>query len=276
MPLEFHTICERLKVVRVRHYGDRGRAEFCRELGITPSTYSLYEVSRVPPVELLVRVAQLTGVQMPWLLTGKGEPYSAEVVTPAAGLVKTTPAIADWIPIVGSTAAGTARYWEELSATHGGPEADARLEKTLAEYATRAEETSRTPGDLSSTTGVSRAVSLVQFSTPDDQGFLEFLSAPGLKQKYPRAVAWRIDGDSMTPRYLDGDLVISSSDHPAVSGHPCVARQTGQIGVNCKIYQEAGSDVLLIPINERSSTQRCASQQLLWAQRVLCSVRLSR
>ena len=291
MPSQIPPICERLRAVRGRHFGDRGRSKLCRELGITPSTYALYEISRVPPVELLVRVAQLTGVPLEWLLTGAGEseptgsqPRSGAL--PAAGLATspaprkrpraTPPAITHWIPIIGSTAAGTARYWEELPVTHGGPEADARLEQTLSEYADRAGETSQTPGDLSSTIDMNRTVSLVQFSTPDDRGFVEFLNAPGVKGKYPRAVAWRIDGDSMSPRYLDGDLVISSLDHPAVAGHPCVARQKGQIGVNCKIYQEAGRDILLIPINEHSPTQRLPAQELQWAHRVLCSVRIER
>lgn len=276
-------ICDRLREVRVRHFGERGRSKLCRELGITPSTYSLYEVSRVPPVELLVRVAQLTGVSMEWMLTGAGEagpsppggatpPRPAK--TPRKPAVATPPVTVDWIPIIGSTAAGSARYWEELSVTHGGPEADARLERKLAEYASRPGATSKTPGDLSSTSDLNRAVSLVQISTPDDHGFIEFLSAPGVKDKYPRCVAWRIDGDSMSPRYLDGDLVMTSVDHPAVTGHPCVARQKGQIGVNCKIYQEVGREIVLIPINERSQTQRFPANQLVWAHRVLCSVRI--
>ena len=276
-------ICDRLREVRVRHFGERGRSKLCRELGITPSTYSLYEVSRVPPVELLVRVARLTGVSVEWILTGAGEigqspsavatpPRTA--TSPRKSSVATPPVTDHWIPIIGSTAAGAARYWEEMPVTHGGPEADARLERKLADYGSQPGETSSTPGDLSSTSDINRAVSLVQISTPDDHGFIEFLSAAGVKAKYPRGVAWRIDGDSMSPRYLDGDLVITSIDHPAVAGHPCVARQKGQIGVNCKIYQEAGREIVLIPINDRSRTQRFPANQLVWAHRVLCSVRI--
>lgn len=283
MPPDPPLICDRLREVRVRHFGERGRSKLCRELGITPSTYSLYEVSRVPPAELLVRVAQLTGVSMEWMLTGAGEsglsPSSEATRPPSARTPgkpsRATPQFsADWIPIIGSTAAGAARYWEEIPVTHGGPEADARLEQKLAEYASRPGETMSTPGDLSSTSGSHGVVSLVQISMPDDHGFIEFLNAAGVKEKYPRCVAWRIDGDSMSPRYLDGDLVITSLNHPAVAGHPCVARQQGQIGVNCKIYQEVGREIVLIPINDRSRTQRFPANQLVWAHRVLCSVRI--
>ena len=270
------TICERVRRVRVRHYGDRGRSKLCRDLGITPSSYSLYEVDRVPPVELLVQVARLTGVRLEWLLTGAEPEFSSEITAglPAGPRTLTVSPAADWIPVVGCTAAGPARYWEELAVTHGGPEADARLESVLAEYAHQVAPDPPRTGDLSPPSTETRTVSLVQFSTPDERGFLEFLNAPSVKRRYPRAIAWRIDGESMAPRYLDGDLVITSTDQAATDGHPCVARQRGQIGVNCKLYQKRGSDVWLIPINEQSPTQCVPADQIQWAYRVLCSVRL--
>ena len=270
------TICERLRRVRERHYGDRGRSKLCRDLGITPSSYSLYEVDRVPPVELLVQVSRLTGARLEWLLTG-AEPESSGEAAASPPVDPRTPTVslaADWIPVVGSTAAGPARYWEELPVTHGGPEADARLESVLAEYASQIAPDPPRTGDLSPHTTEARTVSLVQFSTPDERGFLEFLNAPSVKRRYPRAIAWRIDGESMAPRYLDGDLVITTTDQAATDGHPCVARQRGQIGVNCKLYQKRGSEVLLIPINEQSPTQCVPADQIQWAYRVLCSVRL--
>ena len=78
------TICERLRRVRERHYGDRGRSKLCRDLGITPSSYSLYEVDRVPPVELLIQVSRLTGVRLEWLLTGaRSEEHTSELQSPS-------------------------------------------------------------------------------------------------------------------------------------------------------------------------------------------------
>jgi phage repressor protein C with HTH and peptisase S24 domain len=271
-------ICQRLRDVRVLHFGDRGRSKLCRLLGIQPSTYSLYEVNRVPPADLLVRVAQITGVRLEWLLSGQGAmSLAAEAETaPAARRPSRVKPTANsrhdgWIPIVGGTAAGKARFWEELPVTHGGPEADARLERVLQDYVTQTE---HEMGAISPCNH-SHAVSLIQLSTPDERGFLEFLNLPEVRRKHPAAVAWRIDGESMSPRYRDGDLVITSDKHPAVAGHPCVARQSGQIGVNCKIYQESGNEVLLIPINEACPIQRFPRKQLMWAWRVLFSVRLS-
>jgi hypothetical protein len=53
-----------------------------------------------------------------------------------------------------------------------------------------------------------------------------------------------------------------------------VARQAGQIGVNCKLYQPRGDRIALIPVNPQHSVQWIAADQVLWAHRVLFSVRL--
>ncbi len=115
---------------------------------------------------------------------------------------------------------------------------------------------------------------MIQYSRPDELGLIEFLSCPGLDQHPTRLIAWRIDGDSMIPRYRDGDFVLVSPDQPAAEGTPCIAHQRGQIGVNCKIFKRVGADVVLIPVNEAFSPQRFPASELVWAHCVLFSVRL--
>ena len=63
-------ICSRIKQIRVELTGPRGKAAFARELGISPTTYQSYEVERVPPADVLVRVADMAEVDLRWLLTG--------------------------------------------------------------------------------------------------------------------------------------------------------------------------------------------------------------
>lgn len=180
----------------------------------------------------------------------------------------------DLIPVVGGTAAGPAHYWRELEATIGQPEIDARLDELLEQQSARAvrqAELHSSPSEAQP----SGPVSLVQLSRPDELGFVEFLSNSAIKTVYPQAVAWRIDGDSMSPRFRDGDFVMTSPNQPAVDGHPCVARQKDQIGVNCKIYHRDGDAVMLIPVNESFLPQRVDAADVLWAYRVLYSVRLT-
>jgi len=51
--------------------GARGKSRFARRLGLSPSTYEYYETTRVPPAGVLVKIAEVTGADLRWLLTGQ-------------------------------------------------------------------------------------------------------------------------------------------------------------------------------------------------------------
>jgi len=72
-------ICSRIEQLRRELHGSRGKARFCKQLGISPSTYNYYEAARVPPADLLVKIADLAGADLRWLLTGQ----TAEPAVPA-------------------------------------------------------------------------------------------------------------------------------------------------------------------------------------------------
>ena len=63
-------ICTRIAQVRLDVAGRRGKARFAQQLGISASTYDYYESGRVPPAEILLRISDLGGVDLRWLLTG--------------------------------------------------------------------------------------------------------------------------------------------------------------------------------------------------------------
>jgi hypothetical protein len=312
-PVEAPLICQRLALVRRETYGPRGQSAFARDLGIAPTSYTHYEKDRIAPAEILARAAKLCGIRLEWLISGEGlrqdrhlranspadrlgerlvnlleqtprleravdeflqmlEGMNAQAV-PAASSSHPLSGSGDLIPVIGSTAAGPAHYWSELHALREGREADGNIEKLLSGHF---QKTIAAAPIVSDQTSDAEPVSLVQYSRPDDSGFLEFLSAAALRRRYPQAVAWRIDGESMAPRFQDGDLVVTSPDHPAVEMFPCVARQVDQVGVNCKLFRRDGNDVLLIPVNESYPLQRIPAGNIQWAWRVLSSVRLQR
>ena len=64
-------VCERIAQVRLELTGPRGKAKFAKQIGISPSTYDYYESSRIPPADILVRIAEVAGVDLHWLLTGQ-------------------------------------------------------------------------------------------------------------------------------------------------------------------------------------------------------------
>src|ERR1035437_9900810 len=64
-------ICRRIAEIRLRVYGSRGKASFAKAVGISSSTYNYYERDRVPPVDVLAKIAALGGVNLCWLLMGQ-------------------------------------------------------------------------------------------------------------------------------------------------------------------------------------------------------------
>jgi len=64
-------LCRRIAQLRLETAGPRGKSSFAKSLGLSPSTYDYYERSRVPPADVLVRIAERTGADLRWLLTGQ-------------------------------------------------------------------------------------------------------------------------------------------------------------------------------------------------------------
>ena len=64
-------VISRIRQLRRDYAGNRGKALFAKELRISPSTYNYYERDRMPPVEVLWGICELTGADIGWLLTGK-------------------------------------------------------------------------------------------------------------------------------------------------------------------------------------------------------------
>jgi transcriptional regulator with XRE-family HTH domain len=331
-------IIERIKHLRKQHSGSRGKSKFARTLGISASTYNYYEKSRIPPFEILLKISDVTGADLNWLLTGRktlktpisepekfafgsnssllrkldnllsenpelAEPISAfiELLCEKKGVEKgfyaighplrdsddslqstrTPPAKAarpGWIPVLGRTAAGIVHFWDkevlpqpkqavteldELVKKHIGKSIIASTDGTVSI-------------DLQARALVDglkrRQANLIQVGGQEQDGIVEFVQCEEIFELFPDSFALRIDGDSMSPRINDGDIVILSPSVPAAQGQIGIARLANQIGVTCKLIRSTEQDVHLIPINERYETKVVAKKDLLWALAVLCHV----
>lgn len=319
-------ICRRIAKIRMELTGPRGKSAFAGQLGLSASTYAYYESSRIPPADVLVRIADVAGVDLRWLLTGHvGSPVVAAdhpVVQRAAKLLAKQPnaaaplaafldilaatfafpdaqarateaegppaaqappaakpramppagsgtAKAAWIPILGRSAAGVPHFWSSRDDAAGVTLLDdlvARHARCRSRHVAPATATADDPGETT-------VVQIITLRTPDDEGVVEFLAAEGVKRAYPDAFALRIDGDSMSPDIRHGDVVILSPSVPAADGRPAVVQLDRQIGVTCKLFRRAGALVHLIPINEQMPPLAIATDQVVWALRVLGRVR---
>ena len=89
-------ICGRIAQLRLETAGARGKSSFAKQLGLSPSTYDYYEATRVPPADVLVRIAAVAGADLRWLLTGEdraeaGPPADHPVLRRAAALLAKSP-----------------------------------------------------------------------------------------------------------------------------------------------------------------------------------------
>lgn len=59
----------------IEEFSDGNQAEFAKMCGIPPSTLNGYVKGKIPKPEYLVRIFEECGVDITWLLTGKGPKY---------------------------------------------------------------------------------------------------------------------------------------------------------------------------------------------------------
>ncbi len=311
-----NTIIQRLKTLRTQYAGARGRSKFARALGISPSTYSYYENDRVPAIEVLLKICEVTGADLEWLLTGQ----SAEkkfAFGPNSGLLQeldslftNNPELTEavlafiellcqkkgvegefrsevlgrkldrpgWIPVLGRTAAGIVHFWDQASLPEP-KRAITELDELVKKHIGKAI-VSSVDGTVSIdlqalplVDGIKRqGANLIQVCGQGQEQIVEFVQCEDIHNLFPDSFALHVDGDSMSPRINDGDIVILSPSVPAAQGQIGIARVANQIGVTCKLIRTTQRDVHLIPINERYETKVVVKKDLLWALAVLCHV----
>ncbi len=313
--------------------GQRGKAAFAHLLALSPSTYDYYEYKRVPSAEVLVKIAQVAGVDIHWLLTGQAAPQTAPgaqhpVIVRAAKLLANNPAAAeplaafiqvlaeaskfpenpfpaepaaedpaqrnesqaasaahrpanpppgktppatheDWIPLLGRTAAGVAQFWSGQEDTDGLTV----LDDLIRQYAQTSPQHVRDLAAASQGPAAADPIQLITLTGPEDNEIVEFVAAAALKARHRDAFALRIDGESMAPDILHGDIVVLSPSAPAVQGRAAVVQLARQIGVTCKLYRREQGHVHLVPINEQFEPQTYPPEAVAWALRVLSCIR---
>ena len=308
-------LIERIIELRKTFAGQRGKSKFAESLGITPSTYSYYEKNRVPPIPVLLKICQLCNVSIFWLLTGKdddksgqkqqfdagfsdvseklrklsnGNPVSFQAVTAFLDILEQKNIIENnqakakpgWIPVLGRTAAGPVGMWNQANLIDSKV-METKLEQLVAKHINSSivkTQDGHIWADLQARPVVAALhnsqISLIQTADDSDE-ICQFIDCPGIVQLYPDCFALQVDGDSMSPRIGDGDIVIVSPSVLAAQGQIAVIRIAGAIGVTCKLLRSEDDKVHLVPINEKYDAKIIKSQELLWALAVLCHISLT-
>jgi SOS-response transcriptional repressor LexA len=311
-------LIERIRSLRKQYAGSRGRSEFARSLGISPSTYNYYENNRIPPIDILLKICEITGADLEWLLTGQGSEKSYasglnsphlqkinDLLTKHTELAEAAVAFVDllcekkgiesqfltkiypanqnragWIPVLGRTAAGIIHFWDQTFLPEP-KQAITELDELVAKHIGKS-----IIGSVNGTVSVdlqvrplvesitSQQVNLIKLAGAEHEQIVEFVQCEDIHKLFPDSFALHIDGDSMSPRINDGDIIILSPSVPAAQGQIGIARIAHQIGVTCKLIRTIENEAHLIPINEKYETKVVAKKDLLWALAVLCHIRI--
>lgn len=309
-------IIERVKLLRRQYARNKSKSRFARALGISASTYNLYETSRVPPLDVMLKMCEVAGADLEWLLTGRvaekkfasgpnsellqklnvlltsypelSEPIIAfvELLCEKKGIenevrAQVLPSMVDrcgWIPVLGRTAAGMVHFWDQI-VLPGPQQAVTELDELVKKHIGKTIINSadgKVAVDLKSWVLLEEVeksqANLIQVGGKQDDEIVEFIQCQQVHKLFPDSFGLHIDGDSMSPRINDGDIVILSPSVPAVEGQIGVARIADQIGVTCKLIRSTEMEVHLIPINEKYETKVIAKGDLLWALAVLCHI----
>lgn len=313
-------VIQRIVKVRTDIAGVRGRSKFAKALGLSPSTYSYYEQDRLAPVSILLKISEITGVDLHWLLTGltekdggvlqqhprlarqlssflRSNPASAGTIEAFVELLSEKMVVesdhavrnhspefsrSSWIPILGRTAAGVVHLWEQTDLSDS-KEVVTKLQSLIKEHTNSNVANSRIGRmcvDFQAKPPFFKAMeakraNLVQISPSHGEQIVQFIESEEIRRSFPDCFALQIDGDSMSPRINDGDVVILSPSAPAAQGQVAVVCISNQIGVTCKIIRITDEVVHLIPINERYETKVVSKKDLVWALSVLCHIKLN-
>jgi hypothetical protein len=68
-------VARRLRLLRLELFGVHGLPELARKIGIPTRIWLRYEAGERPPTRILTRLAEVTPVDLTWLLSGVGPQY---------------------------------------------------------------------------------------------------------------------------------------------------------------------------------------------------------
>ena len=201
---------ERLASIREEAFGRWGKSAFARALGIPLTSYLNFENGRVPPMDVIVNMVELTRVNPRWLVHGKGKPYLPEDTH--------LPAAEDAASLLAALLDENAKLREEqLAAKRAGQPTvlvappDAPPEEWLAEQ----ERTAATAEEYVVVPILSRKAAADPPENVFEANNDGWMLCPRAAVKHPKSTfAVRVGDDAMAPAITAGSMVgIDCSTH---------------------------------------------------------------
>ncbi len=296
----------RIRELRRRHFGRGGAAAFSDALGITAADLERAERGVLPDGDLLVRMCELTGEDLQWLLTGKpsrgavvitsARPRHQELLARVARILDQDPALAGQIEAfldlllaaqqLGPQSARealpepAAPRWIPVFEDHappelGGPDGGPQhwltpASEGLIELARSRAELLEPADDLAATPH--STVAWLQARTREGAA-CEFVDAGAALQMVPNLLAIRIHDQSMQPMIESGDAVIVALGAAPELARPALLRIEGEPAARCRIWLGERDGLVQLGRAADGATEAVPSGAVRWALEVLFRVR---
>jgi transcriptional regulator with XRE-family HTH domain len=299
-------LSQRIRELRRRHFGPGGKSLLAAKLGISTEEYERFERGVVPAGEVLVRLCELTGEDLQWLLTGVASRGTVvisgartrhrELLSRLAQLLDQHPQLA--APIEAFVDLLIRGVKTPLQHAPRLPRLDAgelipilephELPLRLPEYdddsdgdgalllaapASPARFAETVPANLhepyaGDESGAPRPVEIVAIRD-DRQPSRQFVRSPELVRCFRSLFAVRVDNDEMAPMFCSGDAVIAALGCPARLGYPALCRLSAGAPVRCRIWLgQAGQSVSLGRIGD-GGLENVSPAEVAWALEAL-------
>ena len=265
-------LAQRIRELRRRHFGPRGKDEFARRLGLAREEYDRFEVGRLPPGELMVRMCELTGEDLQWLLTGvssrgtvvisKTRSRHQNLLTQIAQALDARPTLAAPLeafldlllrgedarrqtapelpepPSDGLIPLFASNQWPDELPDPDGPGGGRMLAPILSgESLAIAERVSAGLSEPAMECDRSTLRNVTLLGLPDVAGATRrFVQSREVARCFPAAFGVVLDDDTMAPMFAAGDaLLVTAGAGPQV-GRPALCKSVDRADDRCRIW----------------------------------------
>ena len=302
MKREQAALADRIRQVRRRHFGPRGKSRFARELEVSLAQYEKFERGTVPPGHLLVRICETTGEDLQWLLTGLASRGTMvisgtrarhqELIARVAELVDSDPSCAAPLdafvellargrearePITQALTAPDPRHLLAIRDADEQPPEDTKDEpRQLACVEAQGRVTRRRPAQLlepsqKAAPAKPQPVTLITLQTDDDNA-RDFVLSAELANCFPGMFGVRLADDAMAPMFEAGDVALVALQTGPKPGAPALCKFSGEATLRCRVWLEQSDEEIVLGRVADGVSEHEPRERLVWSLEVLYRV----
>ena len=295
----------RIRELRRRQFGPRGKREFAQRVGVSLEEYERFERGTLPPGEIMVRMCEVTGEDLQWLLTGVAgrgtvvisgtRARHQDLLTRLAKLLDDKPSLATPVEaFVDLLLRGEQTEGQMVPQLPATPPRDLIPIFEAAELPARLPEsgapqlvagfplslslpsvivTQREPAGLAEPAseydeGAFTRVEVLTL-TPEEGTARRCIHSPRIAECFPGVFGVRLHDDTMTPMFRAEEAVLVALGSGPKVGHAALCRLVDEADVRCRIW--LGEDETSVQLGRLADgeVERVDRASVCWTLEVL-------